>query len=373
MQPDRFGRAPRAGPYSRSNGPPKITGSRPSAQVGLTNEQPQSKRLRESQPNPGSKEGQGQATSRAQGNLEMYHGVWQLTHSQVLTSSTTTGPGSSANGFIPATVNAALVDATRQLAQPREAPQPPQHVHTTISVTPGGAGPSNVDSGVNAEEIMEGLQAENDEILRVIYEGDGGNGADMRLYRLVAKMLQKQDAICRTLQGMKLPRRATTEDQDAAPNGDQPPRVSPPQPDKPVNWDQTVRNTEPAGRQPRVGRRILICEVIRANINKLLKREKKQPLPPPPPAEIRYPTIENFGTRWEEMEKSLFNRMAATVVSEYVCQNWQADALMKRELEELPGTISEHIRYLCRTWKDAHRVDAEDFKKARLLNASAAS
>ncbi|KAG9074889.1 hypothetical protein FS749_013499 [Ceratobasidium sp. UAMH 11750] len=188
-------------------------------------------------------------------------------------------------------------------------------------------------------------------------------------------MLQKQDAICWTLQGIKASRRPAAEGPDPAPGNQPPPRTSPPQPDKPVNWDQSVPSTEPAGRQHRVARRILICEAICENINKLLKREKKKkdPLPPPPPDEIRYPTIENFGIRWEEMEKSLFNQMAATIVFEQVCKNWQADPLTKSELEELPAMASEHIRYLCRTWKDSQRVDAVDFKKAQLLSASAAS
>ncbi|KAG9120426.1 hypothetical protein FRC07_004086 [Ceratobasidium sp. 392] len=65
--------------------------------------------------------------------------------------------------------------------------------------------------------------------------------------------------------------------------------------------------------------------------------------------------------------------MAANVIAEQLRRNWEAEALTKSELDELPRMVSDHIRYLCRTWKNAHCEDAEDYKKAQLLSAAAAS
>jgi hypothetical protein len=114
--------------------------------------------------------------------------------------------------------------------------------------------------------------------------------------------------------------------------------------------------------------------VIRKALLELLKRvNNKEPLPPPPPDEIRYPTAENFGIRWKDMEKSLFNRLAARVVMEHVCKNWQGDQLTESETADLPVQISEHIRYLCRSWKKAQRDDAEALRRIELKNASAAT
>jgi hypothetical protein len=114
--------------------------------------------------------------------------------------------------------------------------------------------------------------------------------------------------------------------------------------------------------------------VIRKAILELLKRsDNKQPLPPPPPDEIRHPTAENFGIRWKEMQKSLFNCLAARVVLEHVCENWEGNKLTESKIAELPVQISEHIRYLCRCWKSAQWDDAETLKKTELKKASAAS
>ncbi|KAG9114897.1 hypothetical protein FRC07_007608, partial [Ceratobasidium sp. 392] len=276
------------------------------------------------------------------------------------------------------TLSDAIVDATRQLAQPREAPgssQRDNHVGATTDASRPTKNTANVSqpSEDTGKELMEGLQVENDEIVQMINENEGAT--DNNLCRLVARVLLKQDAICRTLQGMKHTRRTVGsgsalpgDGSGSAPSPGDGPGSSPPRGDGPTptsNGQRPPRTSPPQASEP---------NTIRREMNKLLKRKNnKQPLPPPPPPEIRYPTEENFGIRWEEMEKCLFNRMAADVVTEYLRRHWEAEALTKSELGELPRMVSDHIRYLCRTWKNVHREDAEDYKKAQLLSAAAAS
>ncbi|KAG8772878.1 hypothetical protein FRC12_002850 [Ceratobasidium sp. 428] len=291
-----------------------------------------------------------------------------------------------------AAVQAALSEATRHLALPRETPGQSQHDSVANSPQPGTSqsqhngvasasqpGAMEVDSAPpNNEPALADLQNDQDKILEALYQGADGNGnVDMQLIsRLMARMIQKQDTLQRSLQGIKESAR-TTEGNSALPpnpNSGLPRRPFPPEPPVEENWDQSLPYDEPAGRQSRAPRRVLISSIIRKNLLQLLKRANKQTaLPPPPPAEIQYPTEENFGIRYDEMEKSIFNRLAAEVVFKRVCKTWEGDALTKEEIADLPGQCKEHIRHLCRTWKKAQREDAEALKKIELKKASAAS
>ncbi|KAG9097579.1 hypothetical protein FRC06_007405 [Ceratobasidium sp. 370] len=290
----------------------------------------------------------------------------------VFSSNATQGAGTSAT-----TANEVLNNATRQLAQPRGTPGNSQY--DRVNTATHGSQTRNLepDPGTEDEdEAFESLQAEHDKILENLYEGGGENGEpDMHLLcRLMARLIQKQEALYRSLQGIKQSRRSTGQGPGSAPSSNLPPRPFPPQPSEDENWDQSVPHNEPAGRQPRLARKVLISSVIRRTIMALLKRtEKTQPLPPSPPGEIQYPTAENFGIRWEEMEKTLFNRLAAKVVVEQVCKEWEGNPLTEQEIKELLGMASEHIRYLCRCWKTSQKENAEALKQAQLKKASAAS
>ncbi|QRW13283.1 transmembrane protein [Ceratobasidium sp. AG-Ba] len=257
----------------------------------------------------------------------------------------------------------------------------------------------------DSEEPLNGaLQPEKDEIMRQIYEGnlDDERSADTRrVYRLVEKMFLKQDAILRRLNQPQFSSGGTNSSSsgsggsstgaglssgggssnsgssqpagDSTPNNTRRPRVSPHQLPGIINWDQGIPCTEPAGRQPREARRILIQRELRSLIMSLLKVESYKPPLPLAPPEARFPTLENFGFRWEEKERSIFNMLAGKLVVEQLCRTWKHSQLSKEEKDELPDMTQEHIRYLCRTHNDALKPDAQTLKKARLRNASASS
>ncbi|CCO34714.1 hypothetical protein BN14_08821 [Rhizoctonia solani AG-1 IB] len=142
--------------------------------------------------------------------------------------------------------------------------------------------------------------------------------------------------------------------------------VSPPDPPAPVNWDQSTPFDEPAGRQRRARRRVLIMGLIRETIFKLLARKSvRDPLPPPPPPALRVPTLENFAIRWEESSKSVFNRLAISIVSQKIIHQ-QPEMLTPEETKELPSMVASHIKYLCQCYKDQNQDDAEEFNTRRL-------
>ncbi|KAG9095148.1 hypothetical protein FS749_010980 [Ceratobasidium sp. UAMH 11750] len=279
-----------------------------------------------------------------------------------------------------ANANAALVEAARQLAQPRD------------PVNGASGGPANTqqsNAGTANHDDLEGVcQPEKDEIMRNLYEGniEDENSPDMQqMYRLVEKVFLKQDAI---LRGLRQPRSTPNGGNGSSqpgvgssqpgsgssgPSGGRPPRTSPHQPPKKVNWDQTIPSTEPAGRQPRLARRILIQKEIRLLIMHLLKLKTYKPPFPPAPVDARFPTTDTFGIRWDEKERSIFNMLAVNVVVEEICRAWQHDRLTPSEKEEMPDMVREHIRYLCRIHNNALKPDALTLKKVQLKSASASS
>ncbi|KAG9124598.1 hypothetical protein FRC07_010993 [Ceratobasidium sp. 392] len=283
-----------------------------------------------------------------------------------------------------ARASAALAESTRGLAQPRD--------------PTGGSSSRTTTEMTNADDALDGAcQREQDEIMKNLYEGnlEDENSPDMRqMYCLVEKVFLKQDAILRGLRqsrsapnggnGLSQPGNGSSQpasgtgpsgESGAGPSGDKPPRTSPHQPPKKVNWDQGIPSTEAAGRQPRLARRVLIQKEIRLALVGLLKLDTTKPKPPLPlpAAEIRFPTAENFGIRWEEKERSMFNLLAAKLVVEHVCRTWKHAQLTQAEKEELPAMAREHIRYMCRIHLDALKPDAQATKKIQLKNASAAS
>ncbi|KAG8778634.1 hypothetical protein FRC12_024879 [Ceratobasidium sp. 428] len=267
-------------------------------------------------------------------------------------------------------VQAALHDATRNLAQPRETPG--QSQHDQAGSTAPASQPGNME--IDHDEVFEGLQSEHDQVLETLYEGGGDGDVDLKLVcRLMGRLIKKQDVLHRALQGIKESRRPEN-NSSSAPDPKKPRRPFPSQPPAEETWDQSVPHNDPAGKQAREARRVFISGAIRKTIMQLLKRtDKKQPLPDSPPDEIRYPTENNFGIRWEETHKSIFNRLAADIVFKKVCADWEGDALTPEELKELPAQVSEHVRYLGRTWKTAQHEDAKELKKIQLKKASKAS
>ncbi|KAG8694697.1 hypothetical protein FRC08_008316 [Ceratobasidium sp. 394] len=279
-----------------------------------------------------------------------------------------------------------MASATRQLAQPRDPVNSSQGQHAHA----GSSTQRPPVEETNHHEALDGaFLQEKDEIMQKLYEGnlEDENSPDMRrMYRLVEKVFLKQDAILRRLhQPRSAPDGANSSSPPESsgslrpgggptPNGNRPPRTSPHHPPKKVNWDQNVPCTEQAGRQPRLARRVLIQKEIRLLIMRLLNVKTNQPPLPLAPVDARFPTIENFGIRWEEKERSIFNMLTANVVVEQLCRTWKHNPLLsKSEQEEMPDMVREHIRYLCRIHNNELKPDAPTLKKVQLKNASASS
>ncbi|KAG8719988.1 hypothetical protein FRC09_010284 [Ceratobasidium sp. 395] len=355
-------------PYSRpseANLPPPQRSKHPRTedQTGTNNDELQNKRPHGLQ----NQEDPSQPPSSARGIYSFTSCILQslIWGGEGFLPNATPGTGSSSSAVD--TVQAALHDATRNLAQPRETPGQSQ-----LGSSAPAARPQNME--IDHEEVLESLQSEHDKVLETLYKGSDDGNVDLKLVcRLMGRLIKKQDALHQALQGIKESRNPGNNSGSAL-NPKRPRRPFPSQPPAEEKWDQSVPHNDPAGKQAREARRVFISRAIREIIMQLLKRaDKTQPLPDSPPDEIRYPTENNFGIRWEETKKSIFNRIAAEIVLKKVCAKWEGDALTPEELKELPAQVSEHIRYLCRIWKNAQQEDAENLKKAQLKKASKAS
>ncbi|KAG9123120.1 hypothetical protein FRC07_000207 [Ceratobasidium sp. 392] len=276
----------------------------------------------------------------------------------------TPGAGGSSNADA---ISEALINATCRLHQPRQAPGQSLHKHDNAAPGSNTHRPhaDNAQSGSTLDEDLDGaFQAESDAIIQGLYEGntENENGSDMRwMYRLMARVIQKQDAILSGIQqsrtslnggtapapnnssapsssngpapGSDGPTPAASNGAGTAPNTDRTPRVSPHAPPKKTNWDQS--------------------KAMRLTILKLLNRKNyKLPLPTCP-EHACVPTANDFGIRWEEKEKSLFNCIAANVIVDEFVRTRPCGRLTDTELDKLP--------------------DAEARKKTALLQASASS
>ncbi|KAG8695488.1 hypothetical protein FRC08_007744 [Ceratobasidium sp. 394] len=203
------------------------------------------------------------------------------------------------------------------------------------------------------------------------FNEDDASGTDMqKLYRMMAQLARQQKVMA---QSLKDTRQGSAGDAEPRPR-EKPPRPSPPKPRKETNWDQSVPCSIPAGRQPRLARRTLILGIVRKAVAELIGHvDKKKPLPPSPPTNVLFPTLQSFYIRWEETEKSLFNRLAIGIAVDYIRGNWADENFTEDEIVDLTPMVAEHIRYLCRTVKQANQPDAKQRKKANLKRASASS
>ncbi|CUA75337.1 hypothetical protein RSOLAG22IIIB_05838 [Rhizoctonia solani] len=213
----------------------------------------------------------------------------------------------------------------------------------------------------------------------VILTGDGwvveslyeetlkGDGVDLqKLFDLVNKLYKTQVHLSQSVRQIDARTQQLVATNTTRPANGGGSYVSPPKPPKPINWDQTIQYDEPAGRQCRARRRILLMALIRETIFKLLSRRSvHDPLPPPPPPGLRVPTPLEFAIRWHEYYKSIFNQLAANIVVQKISIE-QPGMLTPEELNDLPSMVSSHIKYLCRCYKDQNRDNAEDFNALRL-------
>ncbi|CAE6487538.1 unnamed protein product [Rhizoctonia solani] len=232
--------------------------------------------------------------------------------------------------------------------------------------------PDNRGSNEEINNFQHPLSTGDDDVVLSLYkEPRGGDVADLRkLCDMVHKLLEDQAELVHSVQQIDARTRqvATNPQNNSTAGGTY---VSPPEPHSPINWDQGIQYDAPAGRRRRAERRVLIMGLIRETIFRLLSRSSvHDPLPPPPPSGLRVPTALNFGIRWQESEKSIFNRSAADVVAQIIAME-QPGMLSSDEAIELPSMVSKHIKYLCRCYKDQNRDDAEEFNVRRLSRCGA--
>ncbi|QRW02371.1 hypothetical protein RhiLY_01369 [Ceratobasidium sp. AG-Ba] len=209
-------------------------------------------------------------------------------------------------------------------------------------------------------------------VMEEIYSvgGDSDSLASLtKLYNLIDRLLSKQDEMKKTIEQLQHSQSGTH-----CTSGDPTlnPYSSPPKPPQDPVWNQFVRCTLPAGRQARAARHTQILAAIREAMLKLLNipsLKKGGTLPPPPPPAIRVPTRENFFLRWDETEKSPFNRIAGDILAQVMLESGAIN-LTTKEKENLPKMVQQHIRYLCRRYKNENRSDAEMFNTRRLKNCA---
>ncbi|KAB5587441.1 hypothetical protein CTheo_9121 [Ceratobasidium theobromae] len=136
-------------------------------------------------------------------------------------------------------------DAVQNLAQPRATPGVSQLNRVNSR---------RLHSQGDAVATDEALQSEADEIVRSVYEDDDendGNIEQSRTYRLVESLGRG----CTRLG-------ATSGHSGPNANPGLPPRVSPYSRPLPPKWDQNIPCGTPAGRQPRLTRRVQLTNTL---------------------------------------------------------------------------------------------------------------
>ncbi|KAF8601120.1 hypothetical protein BDV93DRAFT_510387 [Ceratobasidium sp. AG-I] len=266
---------------------------------------------------------------------------------------------------------AAAQSAISRLADPRPAnsgpPPAPNDAPADSAYQPHTATGTPQEARPREEEMPGPNETSNDaedEAVRSLYEDTPeGPQADLIIgaQEDLAKNVEQIDVRTRNW-GTNNPKHTPGRDDTFA---------SPPKPPNPVNWDQTISFDMPAGRKRRAKRHVLLMGLIRETIFKLLSRRSvHDPLPAPPPPSLRAPSIHNFGVRWNESEKSIFNRLATNIVAQKITYD-QPGMLTTQEMEDLIPMVNRHIKYLCRTYKSQIREDAEEFNARRLERCSA--
>ncbi|QRV87066.1 hypothetical protein RhiJN_15084 [Ceratobasidium sp. AG-Ba] len=270
---------------------------------------------------------------------------------------------------------------TRQCEQTKNT-QTAEGTHGIITLaTKGLAMPRAIESSQPAvtstdNTLEEALATAEDiaqrAVMEEIYSVDGETDSPAnltKLYSLIDRLLSKQDEMTKTIERLQYnPSGTQRASGDPAPHS----YTSPPKPPQDPVWNQSIPCTLPAGRQARAARHTQILAAIREAMLKLLNippLKKGGTLPPPPLPAIHVLTREYFALRWDETEKSTFNRSAAGILTQVMLENGEG-SLTANEKENLPKMIQQHIRYLCRQYKNENRSDAKVFNARRLKNCA---
>ncbi|KAG8688444.1 hypothetical protein FRC09_012908 [Ceratobasidium sp. 395] len=257
---------------------------------------------------------------------------------------------------------------------PQPNPQPPRTAPRSHNTPPTNGPQPNAGRGATNQR-SDAMDIDGDADDEFDFEnfagGENGNGADaqLQMFRMMSRIMRQQKAIM-----TQNTQKGNASDPETSERSRKRPRPSPPKPRETVNWDQEVPCTLPAGRDSREDRRNTLLAMVRKVIAELIGHvDKTKPRPPSPPTNVKFPTVNAFYIRWEETEKSMFNRLAAGIAVDHILENNEDANFTEAETADLPAMVAEHIRYLCREVRKANRPGAREQKKADLKRAGAQS
>ena len=107
-------------------------------------------------------------------------------------------------------------------------------------------------------------------------------------------------------------------------------------------------------------------------LQKLNRGGPKDPLPHGPPPEVAAPTSTSFHIKWDESEKSLFNRTAGKIVVDQVYKDWP-NLLTFNDHDEIVEMAELHIKYLRWLYRQQTNPAAEAREKERRRRSKAAA
>lgn len=98
----------------------------------------------------------------------------------------------------------------------------------------------------------------------------------------------------------------------------------------------------------------------------------KEPLPHGPPPAVAAPTVTAFYIKWDESEKSLFNRTATKIIVDQLFKDWPS-LLSANDYDEVFEMAELHIKYLHTVYREQNKADAEAREAERRRRSNAAA
>ncbi|KAG8763203.1 hypothetical protein FRC11_005469 [Ceratobasidium sp. 423] len=110
-------------------------------------------------------------------------------------------------------------------------------------------------------------------------------------------------------------------------------------------WDQTQDDTRPMDPVRRPVERVAALAYVRVAFAECLGRKsKKDPLPPGPPDDIKFPTRQTFWAKWTEPYNSEFNTAACEIVTRKVMEDFPT-MFPEECYEDLFKMVAAHLKY----------------------------
>ncbi|KAG8724187.1 hypothetical protein FRC09_020919 [Ceratobasidium sp. 395] len=234
---------------------------------------------------------------------------------------------------------------------------------------------SNSDSGSGEEEEAGD---EETSIVESLYDEENGKGDDalyVKILKLVEVLTKEHKLLHKKISDLsdRLDRKlqADSDVEMAGPSSKKDPSQRKKKKKQATKWEQDIPYERPAGRRTRDPTRILILAYIRQVLLALLGRKsRKELLPDGPPDNIAAPSETMFYIKWDESEKSAFNRVAANIVTTHVMKEWP-ESCPEDERDNIFDMAIKHIRYLKKLYKRQRLPDGDPNELARRLHCSA--